>query len=164
MVKYTPTFPGFVSWVFDPAGMGVPTEWLSGGSPVLQLSYDLSVETVRLAFACVAPAVYQTMIYNLAAHYLAQFAQDPVPLPDPPFIEIDGVKYGFWSYLRKQSGLNGFTSGLVQASSDEGTSVSLVAPKWADSLTAGQLQLTNSPWGRVYLGFAQDSGTAWGLS
>lgn len=104
------------------------------------------------------------MVYNLAGHYLAQFAQDPSPLPDPPFIIVDGVSYGFWSYLRKTTGLNGFISGIVQASADEGTSVSLVAPKWADNLTAGQLQLTNTPWGRVYLGWAQDAGTAWGIS
>ncbi len=144
--------------------MGVPPTYLLGGDANLALVYELSLETVKPAFSCVAPAVYQTMVYNLAGHYLAQFAQDPTPLPDPPFITVDGVSYGFWSYLRKTSGLNGFTSGLVQASSDEGTSVTLVAPKWADSLTAGQLQLTNSPWGRIYLGFAQSSGTDWGIS
>lgn len=163
MGTYTPTFSGFVAWVFG-SGMGVPAEYLTNNDPNLQLCYDISLETVRRGFSCIAPAVYQTMVYNLGGHYLAQFAQDPIPLPDPPYIEIDGVKYGFWSYLRKTSGLNGFISGVVQASSDEGTSVTLVAPKWAENLTAGQLQLTNTPWGRTYLSFAQDAGTAWGIS
>jgi hypothetical protein len=144
--------------------MGVPVAYLSPSDGNLALCYELAFETVSLSFTCVAPAVYQVMVYNLAGHYLAQFAQDPFPLPTPPFIEVDSVKYGFWSYLRKNSGLNGFISGIVSGSSDEGTSVSLHVPRWADNLTAGQLQLTNTPWGRVYLGFAQDAGTAWGMS
>jgi hypothetical protein len=144
--------------------MGVPTAYLANDDPVLQLCYDISIATVRLAFQCVAPPIYQQMVYNLGGHYLAQFAQDPSPLPDPPFIIVDGVSYGFWSYLRKTTGLNGFITGIVQASSDEGTSVSLVAPRWAENLTAGQLQLTNTPWGRTYLGWAQDAGTGWGIS
>ena len=163
MGTYTPTLAGFTAWIFG-AGMGVPTAYLQSDDPVIQQCYDISTETVRLGFSCFAPAVYQLMLYNLGGHYLAQFAQDPSPLPDPPFIIVDGVSYGFWSYLRKSTGLNGFVSGVVQASSDEGTSVSLVAPRWADNLTIGQLQLTNTPWGRTYLGWAQDAGTAWGLS
>lgn len=160
---YTPTLAGFTAWIFG-SGMGVPTAYLAADDPNIALCYEISLETVRLGFSCIAPAIYQMMVYNLGGHYMAQFAQDPSPLPDPPFIISDGQPYGFWSYLRKTSGLNGFISGIVQASSDEGTSVSLVAPKWADNLTAGQLQLTNSPWGRVYLGWAQDAGTAWGIS
>ncbi len=163
MGKYTPTLAGFTAWIFG-SGMGVPTAYLPSDDPLIEQCFVISVETVRLGFAQIAPAVYQLMVYNLGGHYLAQFAQDPIPLPDPPFIIVDGVSYGFWTYLRKTTGLNGFVSGVVQASSDEGTSVSLVAPKWADNLTMGQLQLTNTPWGRTYLGFAQDAGTAWGLS
>lgn len=163
MGTYTPTLAGYTAWVFG-SGMGVPTAWLSTSDPNISLSYEIATETVRCGFACIAPAIYQLMVYNLAGHYLAQFAQDPSPLPDPPFIVVDGVSYGFWSYLRKTSGLNGFTSGIVTGSSDEGTSVSLAQPKWADNLTMGQLQLTNTPWGRLYLGWAQDAGTAWGLS
>lgn len=163
MGKYTPTLAGFTAWIFG-SGMGVPTAYLDADDENIALVYELSIETVRLGFACVAPAVYQLMVYNLGGAYLAQFAQDPSPLPDPPFIVVDGVSYGFWSYLRKSTGLNGFVSGLVTASSDEGTSVSLAQPKWADNLTMGQLQLTNTPWGRTYLGWAQDAGAAWGMS
>lgn len=163
MGKYTPTLSGFTAWIFG-SGMGVPASYLASDDPNIQLCYDIAIKTVRLGFACVAPPVYQMMVYNLGGHYLAQFAQDPSPLPDPPFIVTDGIPYGFWSYLRKSTGMNGFVTGLVTASSDEGTSVSLAQPKWADNLTAGQLQLTNSPWGRTYLGWAQDAGTAWGMS
>lgn len=163
MGTYTPTLAGFGAWIYG-AGMGVPMAYLSPTDPLIQQCYDIAVETVRLGFARIAPAVYQLMVYNLGGHYLAQFAQDPFPLPDPPFIVVDGVPYGFWSYLRKSTGLNGFVSGVVTASSDEGTSVSLSVPKWSDNLTMGQLQLTNTPWGRTYLGWAQDAGTAWGMS
>lgn len=144
--------------------MGVPPTYLASDDATIELCYDIAIETVRLGFACVAPAIYQQMVYNLGGAYLAQFALDPVPLPDPPFIIVDGVSYGFWSYLRKTSGLNGFVSGVVESSSDEGTSVSLVAPRWAENLTAGQLQLINTPWGRAYLGWAQSAGTGWGIS
>ena len=160
---YTPTLAGFTAWIFG-AGMGVPPAYLANDDPNIALVYEISLETVRPAFACFAPAVYQLMVYNLGGAYLAQFAQDPSPLPDPPFIIVDGVSYGFWSYLRKSTGLNGFVSGVVTASSDEGTSVTLAQPRWADNLTMGQLQLINTPWGRTYLGWAQDAGTGWGLS
>lgn len=163
MGKYTPTLAGFTAWIFG-SGMGVPTLYLATDDPNIELCYDIAIETVRLGFRCFAPAVYELMVYNLGGAYLAQFAQDPSPLPEPPFIIVDGVKYGFWSYLRKSTGLNGFVSGVVTASSDEGTSVSLAQPRWADNLTMGQLQLTNTPWGRAYLGWAQDAGTAWGMS
>jgi hypothetical protein len=161
--KYTPTLSGFTAWVFG-SGMGVPSIWLEPDDPNIALAYTISCETVRKGFQCIAPAIYMLMVYNLGGAYLAQFAQDPIPLPDPPFISVDGVDYGFWSYLRKTNGLNGFTSGIVTGSSDEGTSVTLAQPKWADNLTMGQLQLTNTPWGRLYLGWAQDAGTGWGLS
>lgn len=160
---YPISLAGYTAWIFG-SGMGVPTAWLASDDPNIQLTYDLAYETVRREFQCFAPAIYQLMVYNLGGAYMAQFAQDPSPLPDPPYIDVDGVKYGFWGYLRKTNNMNGFTSGIVQASSDEGTSVSLVAPKWADNLTAGQLQLTNTPWGRTYLGWAMDPGTAWGIS
>ena len=85
MGTYTPTYSGFVAWVFG-SGMGVPTAYLASDDPVLQLCYDLSVTTVREAFQCLGMSspIYQLMVYNLAGHYLAQFAQDPSPLPVPP--------------------------------------------------------------------------------
>lgn len=144
--------------------MGVPNAYLSASDPNIALCYELSLETVRLGFISIAPAIYQLMVYNLGGAYLAQFAQDPNPLPDPPYIVFENAPYGFWAYLRKTNNMNGFTSGIVVGSSDEGTAVQLTAPKWADNLTLGQLQLTNTPWGRAYLGWAQDAGTGWGLS
>jgi hypothetical protein len=49
-------------------------------------------------------------------------------------------------------------TGLVVASSDESTSTTLTAPKWADGLTVGQLGFFQSPWGRYYLSYIQSAG------
>lgn len=155
-----PTQAGFLQWVRTI--MGVPTEWLPDDSPAIGYAYDTALAIVNPSFICVPGPIYLQIVYNLAGHLLATWAPD---VPGPPwFITVDGVGYGYFQYLRKQNNMLGFTTGIVQSSSDEGTSVGLVVPKQAENLTISQLQLTTTPWGRTYLGYAQDFGTNWGLS
>lgn len=155
-----PTEAGFLNWVRTV--MGVPIQWLPDDSLSITYAYDTAIAIVNPAFRSVPGPIYLQMVYNLAGHLLVTWAPD-VAAP-PYFIEVDGVGYGFFQYLRKQNNMLGFTTGIVSASSDEGTSVSLVVPKQAENLTLSQLQLTTTPWGRTYLGYAQDYGTNWGLS
>ena len=154
-----PTEPGFVQWVYDV--MGVPLEYLPSDSPFLVYAYNTSVATVNNAFKCIPGPIYLQMVYNLAAHWLVMWTPD---VPDLVYKKVDQVDYGFFQYLRKQNNMLGFTTGIVNSSSDEGTSVSLTVPKQAENLTIGQLNLTTSIWGRTYLGYAQSFGTNWGLS
>jgi len=157
-----PTQAGFLDWVY--AVMGVPTEWLPSDSPSVGYAYETAVATVHPAFMAVPGPIYMWMVYNLAGHLLATWAPDVTTSPPYPYIEVDGVRYGFWQYLRKQNNMLGFVTGTVSASGDEGSNVSLVVPEQAGNLTIGQLQLTTSPWGRTYLGYAQDYGRLWGMS
>lgn len=155
-----PTQAGFLAWVRGV--MGVPVQWLPDYSPSIGYAYDVSLATVNQAFLGVPGPIYMLMVYNLGGHLLATWAPD-VP-PPPPYIIVDGVSYGYFQYLRKQNNILGFVTGIVNASSDEGSSVSLTVPKSFENLTMGQLQLTTTPWGRTYLGWAQDYGQNWGLS
>lgn len=155
-----PTQAGFLAWVRNI--MGVPTEWLPDNSLAITYAYDTAVAIVNPAFLGLPGPLYLQMVYNLAGHLLATWAPD---VPGPPwYVNVDGVGYGYFQYLRKQNNMLGFTTGIVQSSSDEGTSVGLVVPKQAENLTISQLQLTTTPWGRTYLGYAQDYGTNWGLT
>ena len=85
-------------------------------------------------------------------------------VPDMPYVVKDGVSYGYFQWIRKENNILGATTGTVTASSDEGSSVTLVVPKQAENLTLSQLQLMTTPWGRYYLGLAQSVGTSWGLT
>lgn len=170
-VPFTPKISqaGFLDWVYSVAG--VPPGWLPADSPFVFYAYNTAVSTVNLAFACVPGPIYLQMVYCLGMHWLATWAADPDWTPGPirgdppkPYINQDGTSYGFWGWLRKANNITGFTTGIVSSSSDEGTSVSLVVPKWAENLTMGQLALTTTLWGRTYLGLAQDYGSAWGIS
>ena len=154
-----PTEAGFSEWVYSV--MGVPVLYLPTDSPVIGYAYNTAVATVNPAFMCVPGPIYLQMVYNLAGHLLATWAPD---VPGQVYIRVEDVPYGFFQYLRKQNNMLGFTTGIVQSSSDEGSSVGLVVPKQAENLTVGQLQLTTTVWGRTYLGYAQDYGTNWGLS
>lgn len=158
----TPTFDGFVEWVYGV--MGVPTAWLPSDSQFLVWAYNTAISTVNPAFAAVPGPSYLQAVYNLAAHWLVTWTPDVTTSPPYPYKTIDGVQYGFFQWLRKENNVLGFITGIVDSSTDEGTSVHMVVPDQAQNLTIGQLQLTTTIWGRTYLGLAQDYGTAWGLS
>jgi len=155
-----PTQAGFLQWVRT--AMGIPVQWLPDDSPFIGYAYTVALATVNQAFLGVPGPIYMLMVYNLAGHLLVTWAPDQ---PGPPwFINVDGVDYGYFQYLRKQNNILGFTSGAVSESHDETSGVSLVVPEQFKNLTLGQLQLTTTPWGRTYLGWAMDYGTNWGIS
>ena len=157
-----PTQVGFLAWVY--AVMGVPTAWLPDDSLSVTYAYNTATAIVNPDFMTVPGPIYLQMVYNLAGHLLATWAPDVTTSPPYPYITVDGVPYGYFQYLRKQNNMLGFVTGIVSASGDEGSNVSLVVPKQAENLTLSQLQLTTTIWGRTYLGYAQDYGTNWGLS
>lgn len=155
----TPTEAGFSAWVYSV--MGVPAQYLPSDSPSIVYAYNTAVALVNPHFECVPGPIYLQMVYNLAGHLLASWAPD---VPNLVYITVENVPYGFFQYLRKQNNMLGFTTGIVQSSSDEGTSASMVVPHQAENLTLNQLQCTTTVWGRTYLGYAQSFGTNWGLN
>ena len=157
--------------------MGVPALYLPDDSPSIGYAYTMALSQVNPSFACMqAPMymfqgcqsfggvpgpMYMYMVYNLAGHLLASWAPD---VDGQVFITVEGTPYGYFQYLRKQNNMLGFVTGIVSSSGDEGTNVSLMVPKQAENLTITQLQMTTTPWGRTYLGYAQSYGTNWGMS
>ena len=146
-----PTLAGFMAWVYDPAGMGVPTAALPSNSMSLVYAYNVSVELVNLQLACVSSTIYTLAVYNLAGDNLINFAPDQ-------------SGQTFFKDARQSYGCNTFTPGVVASSGDSGTSASLANPEFMKNLTMANLQNLKTPYGRQYLAFAQAAGTGWGLT
>lgn len=157
-----PTLAGFTAWVYGV--MGVPAEWLPSDSIVITYAYDTALATVNPVFRCVPGPIFLQMVYNLAGHFLVSWAPDVTTTPPYPYISVDGVNYGYFEWYRKQNNVLGFTTGIVQTATDQGTSTTMVVPDQAKNLTLSQLGLLSTPFGRFYLGLAQDWGSPWGLT
>jgi len=138
--------------------MGIPTTALAVNDPVIAMAYNIAVDIVNSDLLAI-PDLYALAVYNLAASNVINYAQD---IPNGP-TNNEGLLY--FAALRKQWGLNSFSPGLVQSTSDGGTSSSMALPNWTSGLTLSDLQLLNDPYGRRYLAIAQKVGPSlWGMS
>jgi hypothetical protein len=158
----TPNLLDFQTWLTT--DVQIPTSaWPSGGITVSNYpQYALNQAVALVLNICGVPGfMYTLAVYNCATAILFSITPDTAPstyfadarstVPSPNF-----PNGGF--------GLNQVSTGLVVASSDEGTSVTLTAPTWAADLTVGQLGFMKTIWGRYYLDFIEKYGTIWGLS
>lgn len=153
------TLGGFTAWVYS--AMGVPQAALPENSPWIEYAYAVACATVNLQLSAVPGPIYLLAVYNLGGDRLVNWAQDQPGVLYP----ADNPKgLGYWAYLRQQYGVNTFVAGVINSSSDEGTSESLTVPAVFESLLPGQLQNLDTPWGRAYLGFAASINSAWGIS
>lgn len=156
-----PTLGGFQAFITNV--MGVPPVAYNAADPVIGYSFDFALDWVTQELALVgsqpsAYTMYARAVYNLAADTLINWSQDPT---DAPAFK-DELPY--WAWLRKQYGVLNFTAGVVQATSDESTSTTLLVPEAFKNLTIANLGNLKTPYGRAYLGIAQSLGTLWGLS
>ena len=132
--------------------MGIDTIVLPDDSPIIAYTLEIAVTTVNQVLACVVPPLYEQALNNLAGDFLINWAQDQ-------------TGQTFFADLRKAYSINNFAAGVVQSTSDEGTSVGLLVPEWAKNLTIANLGNLKTPFGRTYLGIAQAYGsTIWGLT
>jgi hypothetical protein len=133
--------------------MGIPTSALPLDAPVISDSYDYSISVTNALLQSVVPGpLYALAVYNLAGDYIVNYA-----------IDQNGQVY--FAELRKTLNINAPYPGVVQAASDEGSSVSMMVPKFYDDLTLNDMQLLRTPWGRNYLAIAQRVGpSAWGVT
>lgn len=157
-----PSLAGFQSFVTNV--MAVPSSALDPvTAPVVQYAYDFALEWVN-GLLCLVPSptgawtIYARAVYNLAADTLINWAQDAANAP----VYKDGMPY--WQWLRAQYGVNNFVAGVVQSTSDEGTSSSYLVPEAFKELTIANLGNLKTPYGRAYLGMAQSWGSVWGIS
>jgi len=174
-----PTLSGFLQFVRNT--MGITTAVLPDNSPWIQLALAVSLAIVNPDLASLAvpqvdstgaslnpgnptiDSLYTQAVYNLAADNLINYAQD---VPDAPAVAGSGDPgLPFFQWTRKQLNINGFVPGLLQSSSDEGTSSSYVVQDAAKMFTLKDLQNLKTIYGRTYLGIAQGFGPSpYGMS
>lgn len=169
MATSQPTLAGFQNFITSV--MGISTTILPSNSPVIGMAFAVALSIVNQALVnvCVPQfdstgaqlnsgglSIYALCVYNLAGSNLLAYAQDQ---NGAPVVEGSGDPgLPFFQWTRKQFNINGFTSGVVQASSDDGTSVSLVVQEAAKMFTLANLQALKDPYGRQYLALAQSYG------
>jgi hypothetical protein len=88
---------------------------------------------------------YVMAVYQLGMHHLVMIAQDVSP--STTFTDLR-TKYGFLT----------FTAGPIVSSEDQGTNETLMEVEWMKSMTLSAMELLKSPWGRMYLQYAQSYG------
>lgn len=172
-----PTLAGFL--LFIRQMMGITTAQLPDNSPVIGMAFAVALAIVNPALRIVGVpsqdstgaqltggqtyTIYALAVLNLAADNLINYAQD---VPGAPPVDGSGNPgLPFFAWTRKQLNINGFVSGVVQSTSDESTSMSLVVQEAAKAFTLKDLQNMKTIWGRTYLGYAQSYGpSTWGLT
>lgn len=159
-----PTVGGFTTFLTNV--VMVPSVALPPGSLVITYAFDFALATVnlQLSVAWFPPgswSPFEIATYNLGADLLISWAQDPVD--EPPIYGPDKNQQ-YFTYLRSKFGTSEFVAGVIQSSSDQGTSQSFVVPEQFEGLTIGQLTNLKSPYGRQYLAIAQSVGTNWGIN
>ena len=142
-----PTLTGYTTYLREI--VGINTTVLPDGSPVIEFSYNFSLNET-LPLLAIIPQIpeefmYTTAVYNLATHVLVTWAQDQ-PNQD------------FFTKLQRQYNLHSLVAGAVEAASDETTSTKLKVPKFFDNITFANLDFMKTPWGRMYLEIVQSFG------
>jgi hypothetical protein len=140
-----PDLTGFIWFIRNV--VKVSADELPDDDPSIQYCWTLSLAWVNQQIACISPLLYSQAVYNLAASFLVNYS---------PAV--------FFEQYRNEKGINNFTAGVISASSDETTSQTRAVGDALKNLTIADLQQLKDPWGRCYLGIAQQYGDLWGLS
>jgi len=153
----TPTTPNVTDYLtFIRSGLGIGPVFLPDDSFWITATFNLAIGTVNLALTNATVGTngpyYTLSVYNFAADRLLNFA-------------LDQPGQSYFKDTRSALGLNSFAAGLVAASSDQGTAQTLEVIEAAKRMTITDVQMMKTPYGRVYLDFAQAYGsTIWGLT
>jgi hypothetical protein len=147
-----PTWSGFVQFLQNV--VAVPEAFLPLDNdyvPAAQMCFEISMAVVN-PFLGAIPSLYTLAVYNLATDRMINYMTD-----------LNGQT--FWEDQRTKYNTNAISLGVVSSGSDQGTGMSQLNPEQMASLTLADLQTLKTPWGRAYMGIAQDYGqTLWGLS
>lgn len=167
MTTPQPTLAGFLQFITTNFNPPPSSKELPAGSPWPGFALARSLALVNPSLQCdpipqwdAAGVSLNTggwTVYSLAVYYLSCDILINIA-PDQ-----DGFDY--FGKRRQQYNITGYISGVVQASSDEGTSVSLVVQEAAKAFTLSDVQRLKTPFGQQYLMLAQSYGPAtWGIS
>lgn len=149
-------YPNVVDFTKFLRNEGVDPLYLPDDYPSLLYAFNIALTFVNPVLACVPSlpgywTIYAIAVYNLAADNLINYANDQ---PGRTYFKDKRTEFGVLSLV----------PGLVQTSSDEGTSVGYVIPEFAKNMTLGDLQNLKTPYGRAYMNIAQQYGSIWGIS
>lgn len=151
----TPGKPNVADYLtFIRQGLGIGPAFLPDDSLWVQTTFDMAIGMVNLSlkFADTTGTIYTLAVYNFAADRLINFA-------------LDQSGESYFADMRASLKINAFSAGLVNASSDQGTSQSLEIIEATKRFTLTDLQMMKTPYGRIYLDFAQSYGqNIWGLT
>lgn len=146
----TPNQTDYTSFLYGV--VGIPTANLPASDPMIATTLKIALEIVNAILNMGSATLYTLAVYNLGADRLINFAND-----------IDGQSY--FKDLRKELRILDVRVGVPSAANDAGTAVSILNPEQLKTLTLADLQTLKTPYGRQYMGIAQDFGpTIWGLS
>lgn len=169
MLINPPTVAGFITFIRDV--MGIDSAILPDSSPTIPIAFSVALNIVNpeLARVCIDAralggvqlSAYNWAVYNLAGSNVLNYGQD---LSGAPNVVGSDPPAPFFRNIRKVWNLTGFVPGVVESSSDENTSVSMVVLEAAKNFTLRDLQNLKDPYGREYLMIAQDTGSIWGIS
>lgn len=143
-----PNLPDFL--VFIANNMQIPVSALPANSPWPGYAFNQAMNTV-LTVSGVASLDYVLAVYNCGGHILLAITPDQT-----------GQTY--FAGQRAAFDMLGVSNGMIAASSDQGTSNTFATPEGFKNLTVRDLDFMRTPWGRWYLGYAQDYGSIVGLT
>lgn len=143
----SPNLPDFIEFVQNM--VGVDPLYLPADSPFY--GYALA-QAQRFTIRALGGPGYTLAVYNAGAHILLTIAPDQTGRT-------------WFRDQRATFGLNKpVSSGLVQSTGDDGTSVTLAVPDALRNLTLGDLMMFRTPWGQEALAYNQDFGSVFGIS
>lgn len=142
-----PNATDFNTMLTTEIGLTSPTLTAAAVQVTAALAY--AVNWAYLQLNCVNNPIYLRAVYCLASDRLINIGQDPG---------------GVFAGLRSQFTVTSFVAGVISASADENTSQSIDVPGSLEQLTVADLQNLKTPWGREYLGYAQQGAPIWGLT
>ncbi|MHB8388159.1 MAG: hypothetical protein ACYDBH_01100 [Acidobacteriaceae bacterium] len=146
-----PTAPNLQDFTtFLQTELAIPASVLPSDSPWIGYAFNRAM-ALTLQVQGVSPDDYVHVVYCCGAHIQLTIT------PDQP-----GMTY--FADAQKSFGLSSPISGMVSGSADQGTSGNYAVPDAMKRLTFQDLQFSQTPWGRTWLGWGQDFGSPWGIT
>lgn len=143
-----PSLSGFIAFLRNI--VGINTTVLPDNAPVIEFSYNMAINicTDLLVTIPQIPGefLYITAVYNLSTDTLLTYAQDQ-------------SGQTFFTQVQQKYQLHALVPGVISFAGDEGTQSTMVVPDSFKHMTLANLQNLKTPYGRTYLGIAQDFGS-----
>lgn len=153
----TPNQADFLIFIGNQPNPPNSTE-LPSGSLYPTWALDQAID-IALNGGALPAILYVLATYNLAYHLLLKIAQDQ---SGQTYFTTAQRTYGLLPVVTTLNGQavgpSQWTAGIVSAATDQGTSTTIEAPEWTQTLTLQANDLLKTPWGRYYLDYAQSYG------